>query len=95
MYRPVGVENCDVVKNIEDFVNEADNLKRIYQKVDNPTVKRGEQNSTDVAGLVVASRCDFVSKKQSGSSMKCGREGNLEVPPEPLAEEGNLTNPDG
>ncbi len=63
--------------------------------MDNPTVTRGERNWTDVAGVVVASTCDFVSKRQSGSSMKYGREGNLEVPPEPLAEEGNLTNPDG
>ena len=70
-------------------------MKRLYQKVDNLTVTRGEQNSTDIAGVVVASTCDFVSKKQSGSSIKYAREANLEVPPEPLAEEGNLTNPDG
>lgn len=95
MYTPMRVEYWDVVKDIEDYVNKADKLKRIYQKVDNPTVTRGEQNSTDIAGVVVASTCDFVSKKQSDSSVKYAREANLEVPPGSLVEGGNLTNPDG
>ena len=89
------VEYWNVVKDIDDYVNKADKLKRIYQKVDNPTVTREEQNSRDIVGVVVASPCDFVSKKQLASSIKYAREANLGVPPEPLAEERNLTNPDG
>lgn len=95
MYTPVRVEYWNVVKDIEEYLNKADKLKRIYQKVDNLTVTRGKRNLEDVAGSVVASTCDFVSKKLPGSLVIYVREASLEVPPEPVAEGGNSKNPDG
>lgn len=48
-----------------------------------------------IACFVVNSTCEFVSKKRPDSSVTYDGEVNLEVPPEPLAEEGESTNTDG
>lgn len=81
-------------KDIEGYLNKADNLKRRFQKVESLTATTVWQNLADIAGSVVASTCDFVSKKQSGSSVMYGQEIRLEVPPNLLAEERKSKNSD-
>lgn len=93
-YTPVKVEHRDVEKDIEGYLNKADNLKRRFQKVESLTATTVWQNLADIAGSVVASTCDFVSKKQSGSSVMYGQEIRLEVPPNLLAEERKSKNSD-
>ncbi|XP_024391341.2 uncharacterized protein [Physcomitrium patens] len=54
-----------------------------------------ESKVVAIACFVVNSTCEFVSKKRPDSSLTYAGEVNLEVPPEPLAEEGESTNTDG
>lgn len=46
MYTPVRVEYWDVVKDIEDYLNRADKLKRIYRKVDDSVFTVGKQSGS-------------------------------------------------
>ncbi|XP_024364685.1 uncharacterized protein [Physcomitrium patens] len=95
MYTPVRVEYWDVVKDIEDYLNKADKLKRIYRKVDDSVFTAGKKSVVAIAYFVVNSTCEFVSKKRPDSSVTYDGEVNLEVPPEPSAEGGESTNTDG
>ena len=95
MYTPVRVGYWDVVKDIEDYLNKADKLKRIYQKVDHSVFTRGQRNLVAIASFVVNSTCEFVSRKQPGSSVTFDGEVNLEVPPESSTQGGESTNTDG
>ena len=59
--------------------------------MDNLTAATGRRNLHHIVGSVVASTCDFVSKKRSGSSVKYETEASLSIC---SAEDGNSENSD-
>lgn len=95
MYTPVKVEYWDVAEEIEDYVSKADKLKRGYRKVDNRPFTGTERISKQIAGVFLSYMCDYFNTKRSGSLVEYALEASLKVPPGPLAEGGNSTNPDG
>jgi hypothetical protein len=95
MYTPLSVEYWNVDKDIEDYLLKANRSKRRYKPLDNGIVIGGARNSKDILNSFVCNTCIYLSEKRSGSSVKYIPEVNLELPPGPLVEGGNLTNPDG
>lgn len=66
---PAKVEFWDVEGDIKAFLEKADRVKWIFQKVDNQPATIGTRNMHHVAGSVLSSTCIFVNKKRSGSSV--------------------------
>lgn len=74
---PVKVEFWDVEGDIKAFLEKADRVKRIFQKIDNQPATIGTRNIHHVAGSVLSSTCIFVNKKRSGSSVTYETEATL------------------
>lgn len=89
MHTPVKVEFWDVKEDIKGFLEKAGRVKRRFQKLDNLTATTGRRNLHHVAGSVVASTCNFMSKKRSGSSVTYETEASPSIC---LAEEGKAEN---